>query len=103
MVGIRGFSSGGFSKPPQHADLMVLGGLNEGVAGLPAPDPWLAPIRANLGFRASTFEPGLPRMISRARSERRACSSPAPVGQPLGDDRFTLLAAASGDDRWIGA
>ena len=35
----------------QTADLMILGGLNEGVwPGLPAPDPWLAPrIRAELG------------------------------------------------------
>ncbi len=43
----------------QTADLMVLGGLNEGVwPGLPAPDPWLAPrIRAELGL------PGLERRI----------------------------------------
>ena len=43
----------------QHADLMILGGLNEGVwPGLPAPDPWLAPrIRAELGL------PGLDRRI----------------------------------------
>ncbi|MCW3837869.1 double-strand break repair protein AddB [Sphingomonas canadensis] len=43
----------------QHADLMILGGLNEGVwPGLPAPDPWLAPrIRAELGL------PGLERGI----------------------------------------
>lgn len=36
----------------QSADLMVLGGLNEGVwPGRPAPDPWLAPrIRAALGL-----------------------------------------------------
>lgn len=36
----------------QHADLMVLGGLNEGVwPALPAPDPWLAPrLRAELGL-----------------------------------------------------
>ena len=28
----------------QHADLMILGGLNEGVwPAMPAPDPWLAP------------------------------------------------------------
>lgn len=41
------------------ADLMILGGLNEGVwPGLPAPDPWLAPrIRAELGL------PGLERRI----------------------------------------
>lgn len=43
----------------QQADLMVLGGLNEGVwPALPAPDPWLAPaIRATLGL------PGLERRI----------------------------------------
>ncbi|QKS00989.1 double-strand break repair protein AddB [Sphingomonas sp. CL5.1] len=43
----------------QSADLMILGGLNEGVwPGTPAPDPWLAPrIRAALGL------PGLDRRI----------------------------------------
>lgn len=42
-----------------NADLMILGGLNEGVwPGLPAPDPWLAPrIRADLAL------PGLERRI----------------------------------------
>jgi ATP-dependent helicase/nuclease subunit B len=35
-----------------HADLMILGGLNEGVwPALPTPDPWLPPkVRANLGL-----------------------------------------------------
>ncbi len=44
------------------ADLLVLGGLNEGVwPGLPAPDPWLAPrIRSELGL------PGLERRIGLA-------------------------------------
>jgi ATP-dependent helicase/nuclease subunit B len=43
----------------QSADVMVLGGLNEGTwPGIPAPDPWLAPrIRAELGL------PGLERSI----------------------------------------
>ncbi len=43
----------------QQADLMVLGGLNEGVwPAAPAPDPWLSPrIRAELGL------PGLERRI----------------------------------------
>jgi ATP-dependent helicase/nuclease subunit B len=43
----------------QHADLMVLAGLNEGVwPATPSPDPWLAPrIRAELGL------PGLERRI----------------------------------------
>ncbi|MEO5774272.1 MAG: double-strand break repair protein AddB [Sphingomicrobium sp.] len=45
----------------QQADLMILGGLNEGVwpAQL-APDPWLAPkIRANLGIPGLEFRTGL--------------------------------------------
>ncbi|WP_448657624.1 double-strand break repair protein AddB [Sphingomonas sp. CJ99] len=46
----------------QTADLMILGGLNEGVwPSRPAPDPWLAPrIRAELGL------PGLERRIGLA-------------------------------------
>ncbi len=46
----------------QTADLMVLGGLNEGVwPGRPAPDPWLAPrIRAELAL------PGLERRVGTA-------------------------------------
>ncbi|MDQ3471938.1 MAG: double-strand break repair protein AddB [Pseudomonadota bacterium] len=45
----------------QHADLVVLGGLNEGVwPAAPAPDPWLAPkIRANLGIPGLEFRTGL--------------------------------------------
>lgn len=46
----------------QQADLMILGGLNEGVwPNLPSPDPWLAPrMRAELGL------PGLERRIGLA-------------------------------------
>ena len=45
----------------QQADLMILGGLNEGVwPAVPAPDPWLAPkIRANLGIPGLDFRTGL--------------------------------------------
>lgn len=45
----------------QQADLMILGGLNEGVwPALPAPDPWLAPkIRAELGLPGLEFRIGL--------------------------------------------
>jgi ATP-dependent helicase/nuclease subunit B len=45
----------------QQADLMILGGLNEGVwPALPAPDPWLAPkIRANLALPGLEFRIGL--------------------------------------------
>lgn len=46
----------------QQADLMILGGLNEGIwPSLPAPDPWLAPrLRHELGL------PGLERRIGLA-------------------------------------
>ncbi|WP_343037789.1 double-strand break repair protein AddB [Sphingomonas sinipercae] len=45
----------------QQADLMILGGLNEGVwPAAPAPDPWLAPkIRANLGLPGLEYRIGL--------------------------------------------
>ncbi len=45
----------------QRADLLVLGGLNEGVwPSLPAPDPWLPPkIRATLGMPTLEFRIGL--------------------------------------------
>ena len=45
----------------QHADLMILGGLNESVwPSLPAPDPWLAPkIRSVLGLPGLEFRVGL--------------------------------------------
>ncbi|HYI43557.1 MAG TPA: PD-(D/E)XK nuclease family protein, partial [Sphingomicrobium sp.] len=45
----------------QQADLVVLGGLNEGVwPAAAAPDPWLAPrIRANLGIPGLEFRTGL--------------------------------------------
>ena len=45
----------------QQADLVVLGGLNEGVwPALPAPDPWLPPkVRANLGMPSLEHRIGL--------------------------------------------
>jgi ATP-dependent helicase/nuclease subunit B len=45
----------------QRADLVILGGLNEGVwPALPAPDPWLPPkVRANLGMPTLEFRIGL--------------------------------------------
>ena len=45
----------------QQADLMILGGLNEGTwPALPTPDPWLAPkIRANLNLPGLDFRTGL--------------------------------------------
>jgi ATP-dependent helicase/nuclease subunit B len=45
----------------QRADLVILGGLNEGVwPALPAPDPWLPPkVRANLGMAGLEYRIGL--------------------------------------------
>jgi len=45
----------------QRTDLVILGGLNEGVwPALPAPDPWLPPkVRANLGMPGLEFRIGL--------------------------------------------
>ena len=45
----------------QRADMVVLGGLNEGVwPALPAPDPWLPPkVRATLGMPTLEFRIGL--------------------------------------------
>src|SRR6185437_3219684 len=45
----------------QRADLLVLGGLNEGMwPAAPAPDPWLPPkVRASLGMPTLEFRIGL--------------------------------------------
>lgn len=69
----------------QSADLMILGGLNEGVwPGAAAPDPWLAPrIRAMLGL------PGLERAIGVAAHD---------FGQALGA-REVLITRARRDAR----
>ncbi len=70
----------------QHADLLVLAGLNEGVwPALPAPDPWLAPrIRSELGLpslerriglAAHDFAAGLGArqvLVTRARRDARS-------------------------------
>ena len=90
----------------QQADLMVLGGLNEGVwPALPAPDPWLAPkIRANLGMPGLEFRTGLA-----AHDFASALGAPAGADhsgaarQPFADHRLAVLAAAAGDDWRAGA
>jgi ATP-dependent helicase/nuclease subunit B len=70
----------------QHADLVVLGGLNEGSwPALPAPDPWLAPrLRADLGLPSLERRIGLAAhdfagalgarqvLVTRARRDARA-------------------------------
>ena len=89
----------------QTADLLILGGLNEGVwPGTPAPDPWLAPrIRAELGLpglewrigiAAHDFAQGLgaPRvLLTRARRDARS---------PTLASRFWLRLAAMAGDRF---
>ena len=89
----------------QQADLMILGGMNEGVwPSLPAPDPWLAPkIRANLGLPDWNFAPGLPRTISPAPWALRACSSPAPAATPRRRRSPRASGSDDGDDGRIGA
>ena len=70
----------------QQADLVVLGGLNEGTwPAAPSPDPWLAPkIRANLGVPGLEYRTGLSAhdfasalgaphvLITRARRDERS-------------------------------
>ena len=88
----------------QRADLMVLGGLNEGSwPGLPTPDPWLAPgIRRRLGL------PGLETRIGLAAHDFAGALAAKDViltraerdgGAPTIASRFWLrLAALSGKD-----
>ena len=103
----------------QQADLMVLGGLNEGVwPALPAPDPWLAPkIRANLKIPGLEFRTGLAAhdfasalgapqvLITRARRDNRSPTVPsrfwlrlrAMTGGVARDTRLERLAGALDD------
>uniref|UniRef100_UPI0035CCA78C double-strand break repair protein AddB n=1 Tax=uncultured Sphingomonas sp. TaxID=158754 RepID=UPI0035CCA78C len=97
----------------QTADVMILGGLNEGTwPGLPAPDPWLAPrIRVELGL------PGLDRGVGIAAHDlaqalgaptalmtraRRGGTQPAIASrfwlrlQALAGERFERAAALEG-------
>jgi ATP-dependent helicase/nuclease subunit B len=105
----------------QQADVMVLGGLNEGVwPALPAPDPWLAPkIRANLNMPGLDFRTGLAAhdfasalgapqvLITRARRDNRSPAVPsrfwlrlrAMTGGLARDTRLERLAAALDDPR----
>jgi ATP-dependent helicase/nuclease subunit B len=103
----------------QQADLMILGGLNEGVwPAQPAPDPWLAPkIRANLRMPGLDFRTGLsahdfasalgaPKvLITRARRDSRSPTVAsrfwlrlqAMTGGLARDARLERLAAALDD------
>jgi ATP-dependent helicase/nuclease subunit B len=100
----------------QQADLMILGGMNEGVwPALPNPDPWLAPrIRHELGLPGLDFRTGLaahdfmsalgaPRvLLTRARRDSRSPTVAsrfwlrlqAMTGGMTRDQRLERLAAA---------
>ncbi|MEG8221606.1 double-strand break repair protein AddB [Sphingomonas sp. HH69] len=92
----------------QQADLMVLGGLNEGTwPGLPAPDPWLAPrIRRELGL------PGLETRIGLAAHDfASALGAPHVLitrarrgsGGPAVASRFWLRLKAMSGPQWKSA
>jgi ATP-dependent helicase/nuclease subunit B len=103
----------------QQADLVVLGGLNEGVwPAAPAPDPWLAPkIRTTLGLPSLEFRIGLsahdfasalgaPKvLITRARRDARSPTVAsrfwlrlqAMTGGVVRDTRLERLAVALDD------
>jgi ATP-dependent helicase/nuclease subunit B len=92
----------------QRADLMILGGLNEGVwPGNPAPDPWLAPrirtelalpgLERRIGVAAHDFAQGLgaPQvLLTRARRDAKS---------PTLASRFWLRLAAMAGDRFAHA
>ena len=91
-----------------QADLMVLGGLNEGTwPGLPAPDPWLAPrIRRELGL------PGLETRIGLAAHDfASALGAPQILitrarrgsGGPAVASRFWLRLKAMAGPQWKSA
>ncbi|MFZ4689972.1 MAG: double-strand break repair protein AddB [Polymorphobacter sp.] len=94
----------------QRADLMILGGLSEGIwPGRPSPDPWLAPaIRSRLGL------PGLARAIGLAAQDFTGALGAADVlitrarrdaSAPLVPSRFWLrlqaFAGLAPDDRLL--
>ncbi|MGE4323625.1 MAG: double-strand break repair protein AddB [Sphingobium sp.] len=91
-----------------QADLMILGGLNEGTwPGLPAPDPWLAPrIRRELGL------PGLETRIGLAAHDfASALGAPQVLitrarrgsGGPAVASRFWLRVKAMAGPQWKSA
>ena len=92
----------------QQADLMILGGLNEGTwPGLPSPDPWLAPrIRRELGL------PGLETRIGLAAHDfASALGAPQVLitrarrgsGGPAVASRFWLRLKAMAGPQWKSA
>ncbi len=81
----------------QHADFMVLGGMNDGVwPSVPSPDPWLAPairrllglpgLEARIGLAAHDFASalGAPRvLLTRARRDSRSPTIASPFWRRL--------------------
>ncbi|UIJ44265.1 double-strand break repair protein AddB [Sphingomonas cannabina] len=92
----------------QAADVMILGGLNEGVwPGRPAPDPWLAPrirselglpgLEARIGLTAHDFAMGLGApevLLTRARRDAKS---------PTIASRFWLRLQALAGEGWVAA
>ncbi|MBB4153513.1 ATP-dependent helicase/nuclease subunit B [Sphingomonas jinjuensis] len=89
----------------QSADLMICGGMNEGVwPGTPAPDPWLAPrvrtalglpgLERGIGIAAHDFAQALGNPKAMITRSRRDASSPALASrlwlrlQAMAGDRF---------------
>ncbi|MDT7535742.1 double-strand break repair protein AddB [Sphingobium sp. SA2] len=92
----------------QQADLMVLGGLNEGTwPGLPAPDPWLAPrirrelglpgLETRIGLAAHDFASALGAPYVLITRARRGGSGPAVAS------RFWLRLKAMSGPQWKSA
>ena len=86
----------------QHADLMILGGLNEGVwpalAGARSLAGAAAARRARPAVAGAADRPCRPRFRDRARRAAGA-GHPRPPRRPRAGHRLALLAAAGGDDR----
>ena len=91
-----------------QADLMILGGLNEGSwPGLPAPDPWLAPrirrelglpgLEARIGLAAHDFASALGAPNVLITRSRRGSSGPAVAS------RFWLRLKAMAGAQWKSA
>ncbi len=88
----------------QQADLVILGGLNEGVwPALPSPDPWLPPkVRATLGLPGLEFRIGLSAHdFASALGARRSADHAVAPRLPLAHRRLAVPVAARRADRRI--
>ena len=90
----------------QRADLVVLGGLNEGVwPALPAPDPWLPPkVRAKLGMPTLDSRIGLAAHdFASALGAPEVLITRAGATIQVADRRVALPASARRDQRRLAA